>query len=78
MKFDFPNFLGLPLRLSGILVKENTDWKIQHLQFQFDLNVFFLFFTALILFFWLLMSLGNLLFKLLQRVKSGESLISSV
>jgi len=72
VKFDVPNFLVMPLRLSGILVKENTDWKIQHLQFQFDLNLFVLFFTALILFLALSVNLVQLMFSLMHSLRASK------
>jgi len=41
--------LGLPLRLSAVIVKDDLDWKFQSMQFQFDLNLFTLFFTTTML-----------------------------
>ncbi|MGW8225904.1 MAG: hypothetical protein ACWGOY_09225 [Anaerolineales bacterium] len=49
VRFDLPRFLGLPLRLSAVIVKDDLDWKFQSMQFQFDLNLFTLFFTTTML-----------------------------
>jgi hypothetical protein len=67
VRFDIPRFLVLPLRLSAVMVKEGPDWKFQSMQFQFDLNVFTLFFVTLILFIWLAVSLATLLIKVFKR-----------
>jgi len=38
VKFDMSRLLVLPLRFSGVMVPEDSDWKFQQMQFQFDLN----------------------------------------
>ena len=38
VKFDLSRLLVLPLRFSGIMVIEDSTWKFQQMQFQFDLN----------------------------------------
>ena len=38
VRFDLSRFLILPLRLSGVMVREAEGWRIQYLQFQLDLD----------------------------------------
>ncbi len=38
VEFDLSRLLVLPLRFSGVMVREGQDWKFQQLQFQFDLD----------------------------------------
>jgi len=38
VEFDMSRFLVLPLRFSGVMVNEDSTWKFQQMQFQFDLN----------------------------------------
>jgi hypothetical protein len=72
VRFDVPSFLVLPLRMSAVLVKEDLAWKFQTMQFQFDLNLFFLFFTAILLGVWLFASLGTLIFLNVQKLRRGK------
>lgn len=67
VRFDIPRFLVLPLRLSAVMVKENMDWKFQSMQFQFDLNLFFLFFVTILLLIGLTASLGSTLIAIAKR-----------
>ncbi len=50
VKFDLSRFLVLPLRLSGVLVKEDNVWKFQQLQFQFDLDHAHTLYTLILLY----------------------------
>jgi hypothetical protein len=38
VEFDMSRFLVLPLRYSAIMVMEESSWKFQQMQFQFDLD----------------------------------------
>jgi hypothetical protein len=60
VKFDLPRLLVLPLRLTAVMVKEGPTWKFQFMQYQFDLNLFPLFLTIILLTLWLTVSLVNL------------------
>jgi hypothetical protein len=60
--------LVLPLRLSAVMVKEDLDWKFQSMQFQFDLDLFTLFFTTTMLVVWLAASLGTLAILIVNRI----------
>ena len=39
VEFDLSRFLVMPLRLTGVLVKQDDIWNFQQLQFQFDLDL---------------------------------------
>jgi len=49
------------------MVKEDQDWKFQSMQFQFDLNLFFLFFTTNMLVAWLSASVETLVVLVVKR-----------
>jgi len=59
----------LPLRLSGILAEENSVWKFQQLQFQFDLNLRFLFLVIGLLLGWLVVNVFLVLFHFFRAVR---------
>lgn len=60
VRFDLSKLLVLPLRLTGVMVKEAQVWKFQQQQFQFDLDFSFLMLVILILSIWIIVSLVNL------------------
>ena len=66
VKFDLSRLLVLPLRFTGIMVKEDQIWKFQQQQFQFDIDFSFSLLASLILFIWILVSLVNLIIKLVR------------
>jgi hypothetical protein len=72
VQFDLPRFLTLPLRLSGVMVKEGLTWKFQSLQFQFDLNFIPLFLITLILAIWLFVSLVYLIVALVKSIRKTQ------
>ncbi|MFC1898621.1 nuclear transport factor 2 family protein [Candidatus Cloacimonadota bacterium] len=47
VKMDFSSYLVLPLRLTGVMVKENGFWKFQQLQFQFNLDFTYVLITMI-------------------------------
>lgn len=63
VRFDLSRFLILPLRLSGVMVREAAGWRIQYLQYQFDLDNSF----SLLILFVLLVWLAGLSIALLVR-----------
>jgi hypothetical protein len=75
VKFDLSNLLVLPLRLTGVMVKEEGIWKFQQQQFQFDIDFSFSLLATLILFIWLVVSVVTLIiviFKNLKKQSSGD------
>ena len=49
VEFDLSRYLILPLRFSGVLVQEESGWKFQQVQFQFDLDSSFTVLAILLL-----------------------------
>ena len=67
----------LPLRLSGVLVKnENEIWKFQKLQFQFDLNLRFLFLVIGLLLAGLIVNILILLYQTIRIIVRKASNIN--
>jgi len=76
VKFDMSSLLVIPLRLSGVMVKEEGCWKFQQQQFQFDIDFSFSLFAALLLFIWLVISVITLIYAALKSYKNKTSSIS--
>ena len=74
--FDLSRFLALPLRLSGVMVKENGAWKIRQAQFQFDLHLGPLLFLQVVLLVWsgvnLIWLLAAVSRQVMKRSSEGE------
>jgi hypothetical protein len=62
--------LVLPLRLSGVMVNEQGVWKVQHLQFQFDLDLNWLLLVEALLLIWLAVNVGVLTARLFRMVRA--------
>lgn len=69
VEFDLSRFLVLPLRLSGVFVREDGSWRIQHLQFQFDLNLSFLILINVLLGVWFVLQIFALSVIVFRRVR---------
>lgn len=69
VKFDLSRFLVLPLRLSGVLVKQDATWKFQFLQFQFDLDLGWVLLVEIVLVAWLAVNVGLLLWQALRSLR---------
>jgi hypothetical protein len=70
VKFDLTKLLVIPLRLTGIMVKEDGVWKFQQQQFQFDTDFSFTLLAVLILAAWILVSLITLAVVTVRFIKS--------
>jgi hypothetical protein len=70
VKFDLSKLLVLPIRFTGIMVKEDQVWKFQQQQFQFDIDFSFSLFASLILLVWILVSLVNLAIKFVRIIRA--------
>jgi len=64
--FDMSSWLDLPLRVSGIMVREDPGWKFQQLQFQFDLNIQWVLYVTILLAIFLLLSIIRLVFLIIR------------
>ena len=57
VEFDLSSLLVLPLRLSGVLVRDGDTWRFQYLQFQFDLDLSFMLLLTALLGIWMVVQL---------------------
>jgi hypothetical protein len=69
VKFDLSRLLVLPLRFTGIMVKEDQVWKFRQQQFQFDIDFSFSLIAILILFIWILVSLVTITIKSVKIIR---------
>jgi hypothetical protein len=72
VEFDLSDLLVVPLRLSGILVREEGAWQFQHLQFQFDVDLGYLLAINLLLAIWLAGNIIVLLIDILRRARRTD------
>ena len=63
VEFDLSGLLVIPLRLTGVMVKEDQVWKFQQQQFQFDIDFSFSLVAILIISCWILISIITLSIK---------------
>jgi hypothetical protein len=70
VKFDLSSWLVIPLRFTGIMVKEGQVWKFQQQQFQFDIDFSFSLLAALLLLILTLISLITLIVKTIRMYRS--------
>ena len=73
VKFDLSSMLVLPLRLTGIMVKENEVWKFHQLQFQFDLDLTNVLVTIVFMIIWFLISLIFLIFSIYKSLRKPRT-----
>jgi len=73
VKFDLSGLLVLPLRLTGIMVKEDQVWKFRQQQFQFDIDFSFTLLAILVLTVWILVSLITLAVVSVRVIKGRTS-----
>ncbi len=73
VKFDLTGLLVLPLRLTGIMVKEDQVWKFRQQQFQFDIDFSFTLLAVLILSVWILVSIITLAVVSVRVIKDRSS-----
>jgi len=69
VKFDMSSLLVIPLRLTGIMIKEDGIWKFQQQQFQFDIDFSLTLLAIIILFIWIIVSLGTLIVSMKNGMK---------
>jgi len=72
VKFDLSKLLVIPLRFTGIMVKEGQSWKFQQQQFQFDIDFSFSLVATLILSAWILISLVTLAIKIIKMLRNKQ------
>jgi len=73
VEFDLSKLLVIPLRLTGIMVKEDGTWKFQQQQFQFDIDFSFALLAILILAAWILVNIVSLAVVSVRFFKTRDS-----
>lgn len=73
VEFDLSKLLVLPLRLTGVMVKEDQVWKFTQQQFQFDIDFSFSLLAILIITVWILVSVVTLVIVSVRVLKSRRS-----
>jgi uncharacterized membrane protein len=73
VKFDLSSLLAIPLRLTGVMVKEDGAWKFQQQQFQFDVDFSFSMLAAVLLFICLVVSMITLVIVIIKSFKKRTS-----
>jgi len=76
VEFDLTSLLVLPLRLSGVLVKDDTEWRMQHLQFQFDLDLGYLLLINVLLAIWLAVEVMALIVRGVRFARKARTVPS--
>jgi hypothetical protein len=72
VEFDLSSLLVIPLRLTGIMVKENQEWKFQQQQFQFDIDFSFSLIATLVVSGWILISIIILSVKTSKMLRKSN------
>jgi len=73
VEFDLTKLLVLPLRLTGVMVKEDQVWKFRQQQFQFDIDFSFTLLAILILSVWILVSLVTLVNVIIRTLRARRA-----
>ncbi len=68
VEFDLTSLLVLPLRLTGVLVRDEDTWKLQQVQYQFDLDLSFYLLSIIVLAVTLFVSVCFLVVGILRSV----------
>lgn len=72
VKFDLTKLLVIPLRLTGVMVKEENVWKFRQQQFQFDIDFTFCLLATLILSVWIITCLITLVIKTFKVFRNKQ------
>jgi hypothetical protein len=62
--------LVLPLRLTGVMVNENSIWKFQQIQFQFDMDLSWLLLVEALLLIWLVINVTLLIVRAIRAIRT--------
>jgi len=73
VKFDLSSLLVIPLRFTGVMVKEDGTWKFHQQQFQFDVDFSFSMLATILLFIWLIVSVISLVVVSVKSLKKRDS-----
>jgi len=72
VEFDLSSLLVIPLRLTGIMVKQDQEWKFQHQQFQFDVDFSFSLIATLVISCWILIYIITLAIKTIKMPRKNN------
>jgi hypothetical protein len=72
VEFDLSSLLVIPLRLTGIMVKEDQEWKFQQQQFQFDIDFSFSLIATLVVSGWILIGIIILSVKTSKMLRKSN------
>ena len=72
VEFDLSGLLVIPLRLTGIMIKEDQEWRFQQQQFQFDIDFSFNLIATLIISAWILISIITVSVKTVKLVRKSN------
>ena len=72
VEFDLSKLLVIPLRLTGIMVREDQEWKFRQQQFQFDIDFSFSLLATVILAIWILISLCIFAIKTVKMLRNKQ------
>jgi hypothetical protein len=72
VEFDLSRLLVLPLRLTGIMVKEDQEWKFQQQQFQLDIDFSFSLIATLVISAWIFISIITLSIKTVKILRKSN------
>ena len=75
--FDLSSWLDLPLRVSGVMAEEDSGWKFQQLQFQFDLDISGILLLIVLLSVILMLSIVRLVYIIIRAVQKQEGRLSN-
>jgi hypothetical protein len=69
VKFDLSSLLVIPLRLTGVMVKEEGTWKFQQQQFQLDIDFSFTLIAIILLSSWFFISIISFAILIIRWLK---------
>jgi hypothetical protein len=69
VEFDLSSLLVIPLRLTGIMVKEDREWRFQQQQFQFDIDFSLTLIATMLISGWILISVITLSIKTIKMLR---------
>lgn len=66
VEYDISRLLVLPLRLTGVMVREDNTWKFRQQQFQFDIDFSFSLIATVLISVWIFVSVVILIVKVVK------------
>lgn len=70
---DLSSLLVLPLRLTATIIQDQSAWKFQQMQFQFDLDLTFALITTILLIIWSIIAMIQLVFVTSKRLNNARN-----